>query len=154
MQTASKTRAKSASRTAKSGAHGGQPGKTFIEPAHVVADPDLSTREKIRVLNSLEQDARQMAVAAAEGMSGGEQTRLRDILQAKRMLESPPFEAAFTVVRQTFEARLQTAPGTETHTLITRALDALKAARKAISEPTKTPSSELDEELAKEKLDP
>jgi len=132
--------------------------KTSADPAQVVADPDLSTGEKIRALNSLEQDARQLAVATAEGMSGGEETKLRGVLQAKRMLELPSSETAFTIVQQTFEAQLHNTLGSETHELITRALDAIKAAREAIARRVETPApgstDELEEELIKEKLDP
>jgi hypothetical protein len=154
MQSRSKPRTKPVTHSATSPVSG----KTCAEPAHVVADPDLSSREKILVLTSLEQDARQLSIATAEGMSGGEETNLRGVLQAKRMIESPSSEAAFTVVQQTFEAQLQNTIGTEAHTLITRAIDAIKAAREAIAERMKTQApastSELEEELAKEKLDP
>lgn len=139
-------------------------GKTFAEPAHVVADPDLTTPEKLRALEAMEQDERQLAVAAAEGMTGGEQTRLRGVLQAKRMLETPP-DLAFSVVRQTFQAKLRQTLGTDTHELINRALDAIQAAQDAIAAAERTPppppgapspgsTGELEEELEKEKLDP
>jgi hypothetical protein len=132
------------------------PGKTFADPAHVVTDPDLAIDEKIRALDTMEQDARQLAIATGEGMEGGEETKLRTVLQAKRMLEP---EAAFAIVQQTFEARLQDTVGTDAHTVIIRALDAIKAARDALAQRPGVPASpgsptELKEELAKEKLDP
>jgi hypothetical protein len=141
------------------------PGKMFAEPAHVIADPDLTTDEKRRALDVMEQDARQLAVATAEGMDGGEETRLREILQAKQILEMPPVEMAFSVVRQTFEAKLRETLGTATHELIGRALDAIKVARDAIAESERAPppppgapapgsTKELEEELDKEQLDP
>lgn len=159
------TRAKSTSRTPSAAGKREHPGKTFAEPADVVADPDLSGRQKRDALDSMEQDARQLAIAAAEGMSGGEETRLRSVLQAKRTLEMPDPELAFRVVQQTFEAELRDTLGTDTHELISRALDAISAAREAIARRARTPSpppgaptpgstEELEEELDKEKLDP
>jgi hypothetical protein len=143
------------------------------EPAHVVADPDLTTVEKQRALDAMEQDARQLAVATAEGMNGGEETRLHDVLRAKQTLEmpaaetafSPAVETAFRVVRQTFEAKLQETPGTASHALIVSALDAIRRARDAIAETERTPppppgvpapgsAEELEEEIEKEQLDP
>ena len=142
-----------------------QPAKAFSQPREVVADPSLSTHEKLHALNSLEQDARQLAVAAAEGMSGGEETNLRPVLQAKRSLEVPADDAAFTVVLRMFEAQLKETLGTDTHALIVRAIDAMKSARDALEnrahQPTPPPGApkpgsteELREELNKEMLDP
>jgi hypothetical protein len=82
-------------------------------PAEVIADPILSKGQKLRVLESLEQDARQLSVASDEGMEGGERTNLRDVLLAKESLDLPPSGA-----------------------------------------PTPGSRDELEEELAKEKLDP
>jgi DNA-binding FadR family transcriptional regulator len=98
-------------------------------------------------------------------MSGGEETNLREVLQAKRNVELPSAEAAFTVVTASFEKQLQETLGTEAHALISRALEAMRDAREAIARMAETPSpppgapkpgstEELDEELAKEKLDP
>jgi hypothetical protein len=44
----------------------------FDAPIEVVADPSLSKQEKAEALEDLEQDARQLAIAFGEGMSGGE----------------------------------------------------------------------------------
>ena len=48
-----------------------QPHAHFENPAEVVVDPALSKDDKVRALGAMEQDARQMAVASAEGMVGG-----------------------------------------------------------------------------------
>jgi hypothetical protein len=165
MATSAKSRAGSASGVTSKQKKVETPARVFAKPTEVVADPDLSARDKVSALNTLEQDARQMAVASAEGMSGGEETNLREVLQAKRNVELPSAEAAFTVVTASFEKQLQETLGTEAHALISRALEAMRDAREAIARMAETPSpppgapkpgstEELDEELAKEKLDP
>jgi hypothetical protein len=63
-----------------------RPDAHFAEPADVVADGSLSHREKSAVLDSLELDARLLADAASEGMSGGELNKLHDVLEAKDRL--------------------------------------------------------------------
>jgi hypothetical protein len=142
-----------------------RPHEEFEHPAQVVTDPALSNREKRAVLESLEQDAKQMAVASEEGMGGGEATNLRDVLVAKETLELPPAEAAFSVVMQTLEAKRRASEGTSAHKLIAQAIDAINAARAAIEHLDEAPKvprgapkpgseQELEEELAKEKLDP
>lgn len=67
-----------------------RPDAHFAEPADVVADGSLSHREKSEVLDSLELDARLLADAASEGMSGGELNKLHDVLQAKDHLAREP----------------------------------------------------------------
>jgi hypothetical protein len=59
----------------------------FDAPIEVVADPSLSKQEKAEALEDLEQDARQLAIASGEGMSGGEPTALAEVLHAKEALE-------------------------------------------------------------------
>jgi hypothetical protein len=141
------------------------PAKQFANPAEVLADRSLSASEKQAALNSLEQDARQLAVATAEGMSGGETTKLRNVLEAERSLEPPSADHAFTVVLQTLEEQRDKARGTDTDVLITRAIEAINEAREAITRQMATPrlppgapapgsKQELEEELNKEKLDP
>lgn len=165
MNTLSKPRVRPGSGTSRARAKGEQPAKACSDPMEVVADPSLSTHDKLVALNSLEQDARQLATASAEGMSGGEETKLRTVLQAKRSLEFPSAEAAFAMVLRTFEEQRRKTAGTETHVLMTQAIDAIKAAREAMAEradaPTPPPgvpepgsADELQEELDKEKLDP
>jgi hypothetical protein len=161
----SKTHAKSGSRATTTQEKVEQPARTFSDPADVVDDPGLSTPQKLRALASMEQDARQLAVATAEGMDGGEESKLRNVLEAERTLEARDPDAAFHVVLRTFEGRLRDTLGTETHRLIEIAIDAIKAAREAIARQSEMPApppgvprpgstEELAEELAKEQLDP
>ena len=65
-----------------------KPHDHFDDPQQVVADPALSKQDKLEALEALEQDARLLATATEEGMSGGEQSNLRDVLSAKKTLES------------------------------------------------------------------
>ena len=65
-----------------------KPHKHFDDPQQVVADPTLSKQDKLEALETLEQDAQLLATATEEGMTGGEQSNLRDILSAKKTLES------------------------------------------------------------------
>lgn len=141
------------------------PAREFSEPSEVVTDLSLSAQEKRLALSSLEQDARQLAVATAEGMTGGEETSLQQVLQAKRSLELPSPDTAFTVVLRTFEEQLHKTRGTDTHALVARAIEAINAARDAIAQQEDMPApppgapgpgseEELQEELDKEKLDP
>ena len=60
-----------------------KPHANFKTPHEVIADPALSKQE----LTELEQDARLLATAAAEGMTGGEPSNLREVLDAKEALE-------------------------------------------------------------------
>lgn len=60
-----------------------KPATYFEAPSDVVSDPQLSADEKRKALDTLEQDARQLADASAEGMSGGEPNNLDEVLQAK-----------------------------------------------------------------------
>jgi hypothetical protein len=159
---------------AKSGTRAGKPSngeklehpaKEFSNPREVVADPSMSNPDKQAALDSLEQDARQLAVATAEGMVGGEPTKLRNVLEAQRSLDLPSADLAFTVVLRTFEEQRETARGTDTDVLITRAIEAINEAREAITRQAAAPGSppgaplpgskeELQEELNKEQLDP
>jgi hypothetical protein len=142
-----------------------RPHKVFEHPAEVVADPDLSKDQKRVALESLEQDARQLATASEEGMTGGESSNLREVLVAKETLDSPASEAAFAVVIQSFESKLAESEGTAAHEVIVHAIDSISAARRAIGkmgEAPRTPpgaakpgsDQELEEELEKERLDP
>lgn len=141
------------------------PAKEFSHPAEVLTDRSLSTPEKRAALSSLEQDARQLAVATAEGMVGGEQTQLRNVLEAQRTLKPPSPDAAFTVVVRFLEEHRRGACGVDARVLIGRAIDAIQVARDAIARQQAAPSpppgapepgsdAELQEEINKEKLDP
>jgi hypothetical protein len=57
------------------------------QPHAVAADPKLSPEKKEEVLDSLEQDARLLDTATAEGMTGGEKGNLQKVLDAKKKLE-------------------------------------------------------------------
>ena len=61
----------------------------FDEPHEVVEHPSLSKVRKAETLDVLEQDARQLAEATSEGMSGGERNKLHEVLIAKKMLDLP-----------------------------------------------------------------
>lgn len=67
-----------------------RPDAHFTEPAEVVADGSLSHQEKAEVLDSLEQDARLLADATSEGMTGGELNKLHEVLTAKEELARKP----------------------------------------------------------------
>ena len=64
----------------------------FDEPQDVVADESLSKIQKVKALNRLEQDARQLAEASSEGMPGGERNKLHDVLIAKNTLDAAMHE--------------------------------------------------------------
>ena len=63
------------------------PSAHFPSPADVVKDGRLSTTQKRRVLDAWEADSRQLAVAAEEGMGGGEPARMDEVKAAKSLLE-------------------------------------------------------------------
>ena len=65
-----------------------EPGSTYDEPADVLADDNLSSAEKRRILENWERDARELAVAEDENMAGGEPDRLGAVLEALSQL--PP----------------------------------------------------------------
>ena len=97
-------------------------------PIEVVADPSLSKPEKAKALEDLEQDARQLAIASSEGMSGGEPTALAEVLHAKEALELPSTAFAYELVLKDLEARRLTGDGDAG--LIAQAAAALAALRK------------------------
>jgi hypothetical protein len=113
----------------------------------------------------MEQDARQLAVASAEGMSGGEQTQLRNVLEAERSLDRPSSDGAFTAVLHNLEEHRRRTRGTDTEVLIERAIESIQTAREAIARDQTAPHAppgaakpgsqqELQDEINKEKLDP
>ena len=97
-------------------------------PIEVVADPSLSKPEKAKALEDLEQDARQLAIASSEGMSGGEPTALAEVLHAKEALELPSTDFAYELVLKDLEARWLTGDGDAA--LIAQTAEALAALRK------------------------
>jgi hypothetical protein len=66
-----------------------KPHQHFDEPEQVVSDPALSDQDKAEALETLEQDARLLAKATEEGMAGGERSKLREVLSAKKALGNP-----------------------------------------------------------------
>lgn len=111
------------------------PHQHFATPAEVIVDPELSKTEKARALENLEQDARQLAIASAEGMTGGERGTLREVLEAKDALQLPPFDLAVTAVLQGLRAKLETVEGTPGQAVIADAITAVEAARAALQPP-------------------
>jgi hypothetical protein len=103
-----------------------KPAVHFDEPHHVIADPELSPKQKAAALDTLEQDARQLAIASAEGMSGGEETKLNEVLRAKEILQSPREISAYQMVMQDLRARSQTEADPETRALIAKAMAAIE----------------------------
>jgi hypothetical protein len=100
----------------------------FDAPVEIVADPSLSKQEKAEALEDLEQDARQLAIASGEGMSGGEPTALAEVLHAKEALELPSTDFAYELVLKDLEARWLTGDGDAA--LIAQTAEALAALRK------------------------
>ena len=78
------------SEQAKSDGKVQKPSTYYDEPHEVVVDSSLSKAQKVEALNTLEQDARQLAEASSEGMAGGERTKLHDVLIAGDVLALPP----------------------------------------------------------------
>lgn len=70
----------------------------FAEPHDVVVDTSLSPEQKADTLDTLEQDARQLAEAATEGMAGGERNKLHDVLGAKDRLGLSVLADAYAAV--------------------------------------------------------
>jgi len=134
-----------------------KPHANFDKPRDVVEDPTLSTLQKQKALESLEQDARQLAVASAEGMAGGEPTTLHDVLDAKQVLQAAPVANAYEVVMQDLrscrDASIDTAERSHVDAALS-ALDALAPTRKRRDTASSGSKAEIEEEIAKEKLDP
>jgi hypothetical protein len=58
------------------------PSKVFQTPNDVLIHPELSCEQKIKILRQWEMDARLMAVAEEENMTGGEPSRLGAVVSA------------------------------------------------------------------------
>lgn len=133
-----------------------KPHLRFDDPHEVVADPSLSKDEKVKALQSLEQDAMQLSIAAGEGMGGGEPSNLDEVLDAKGSLESHPTDYAYDVVLRDLKQRRADA-AEDARSLIDNAIKSLEAVQHAEgSSQTSAPSSdaEVAKEAAMEKLDP
>jgi hypothetical protein len=55
-------------------------------PTDLLKLQELSVREKRQALDNWEEDARRLAVATDEGMTGGEPSRLAEVAEAKNTL--------------------------------------------------------------------
>lgn len=104
-----------------------RPHASFDTPHEVVVDPTLSKEQKSQALDSLEQDARQLAIASSEGMSDGEATGLQEVLHAKIILELPPLSIAYEVVLQDLHLHLVSGATEEMRKVVQQAITALKA---------------------------
>ncbi len=101
----------------------------FDAPNKVVVDPSLSTQEKVKALEDLEQHARQLAIASNEGMSGGEPTALAEVLHAEEALALlHPIDSAYELVLKDLETRRRSGDGDAS--LIAQAVSALRTLRK------------------------
>lgn len=130
----------------------------FDAPHEVVIDPALSKDQKKDALDALEQDARQLEMASAEGMGGGEPNRLRDVLHAREALELPPTHFAYDVVLQDLHARLDTETDLAAQSELRRAATALDALKPPHAKPVGSPApgseAEKADERARERLAP
>ena len=62
------------------------PGSVFTSPEELGGSPNLSRQEKVDLLKRWADDARELEVAEAEGMAGGETSLLARILTAMNAL--------------------------------------------------------------------
>ncbi len=133
------------SKQAKNDAKVEKPSAHFDEPHEVVADPSLSNVQKNTVLDTLEQDARQLAEASSEGMAGGELNKPHDVLNAKDMLALPPVAGAYQTVRLDLRSRVNGDQAIYTRIKLRQAIAALEA----VSATLERPSASATEGLAK-----
>lgn len=145
-----------------------KPQEFFADPLEVVIDPGLSKVQKIEVLDGLEQDARQLADAATEGMTGGAPNLLHDVLDAKDALELSPKAVAYALVHKDLHDQRKTAEDGTTRAAAEHALVALHGVAKAgeataalaahgavpDASPTAGSAAEAETERAMERLDP
>jgi hypothetical protein len=142
-----------------------KPAAILNEPREVLIDPALSKEQKVEALDALEQDAHQLSVASAEGMTGGEPTKLHDVLDAKNSLEVSPTGHAYGVVLSDLRSRLKADVTGDTRDMLEKALAALDAVVRLSAQKTAAgaPASgtdggpmaaEINDEVAREKLDP
>jgi hypothetical protein len=69
------------------------PSRQFDEPLHVVDHPGLDYQQKRRILRQWELDAKLLSTAEFEGMSGGEENKLRRVkLALKRLSRLAPLD--------------------------------------------------------------
>lgn len=64
----------------------------YSRPAEVLKDPRLSDEQKLTVLRRWEIDSRELQVAEDEGMTGGEDDLLTEVIEAIHQLAPAPNE--------------------------------------------------------------
>jgi hypothetical protein len=64
------------------------PANFYRTPNDVARDRRFSDPEKLEILEAWERDARALSVADDEGMTGGEPSRLKTVVEARREIES------------------------------------------------------------------
>ncbi|MFN7190595.1 MAG: hypothetical protein ACK5U4_04040 [Rhodospirillales bacterium] len=104
-----------------------RPSVYFEEPRDVVADATLSAQQKDVILKTLEQDARQLSDASAEGMGGGERNKLHEVLIAADTLSLQPVANAYETVLVDLRARLGNEGDAVQLRLLKQALASLEA---------------------------
>jgi hypothetical protein len=125
---------------AKSDAKVRKPSTYFDEPHEVVLDSSLSKAQKVEALDTLEQDARQLAEASSEGMGGGERTKLHEVLIAKNALSLRVTDAYETVL-QDLRARQKRDPAIDTQILLKQAISALEGLVASFARDSAAPKS-------------
>jgi hypothetical protein len=63
------------------------PSRYYRAPSDVVRDRRFNDEERLKILEAWERDARALAVADEESMTGGEPSRLHQVAQARLELE-------------------------------------------------------------------
>ena len=66
------------------------PTTEFDAPEDVVESDDLTRKEKVRILDQWEADAKALQTATDEGMSGGQRPRLDEVKEAQTQLDEKP----------------------------------------------------------------
>ena len=149
-----------------------RPHAFFRHPQEVVIEPTLTKDQKTEALDAMEQDSRQLAAASDEGMAGGERNKLQDVLEAKDLLALPPVELAYETVLKDLRSRTKTDVAGDARALLEQALAALSAVVKSPSlndpanagpanagpgtydGPSPGSPADINDEMAREKLDP
>jgi hypothetical protein len=62
------------------------PSRCYERPREVLVDPRLSRKEKLTILEAWELEARALAVASEENMTGGEPDLLAEVVEARLSL--------------------------------------------------------------------
>ena len=112
-----------------------KPSTYFTQPHEVVVDSSLSKAQKVEALDTLEQDARQLAEASSEGMGGGERGKLHEVLVAEDALTLPVADAYETVL-QDLRSRQERGPAIGTRALLEQAIAALDRLVASFAQPS------------------